>query len=62
VKFIKLCFINSFIVTIQQEYINRSPSQIPIWEGLFQKSFTLHYENHIIRTPDPHQTMVTYKK
>jgi hypothetical protein len=30
-----------------KEYINRSPSQIPIWEGMFQKSFTLHYENHI---------------
>jgi hypothetical protein len=30
-------------VTTQPKYLNRSPSQIPIWEGMFQKSFTLHY-------------------
>jgi hypothetical protein len=34
-------------VTTQPKYINRPPSQIPIWEGMFQKSYTLHYENHI---------------
>jgi hypothetical protein len=38
---------NTIFVTTQPKYIKRSPSQIPIWEGMFQKSFTLHYKNHI---------------